>query len=111
MWSAILPTIAEASSENGLLTVGLPARSAVIASVADILNWLETRTLANFVGLDSVANLDNHTCSFVARTLGSQVGHLGEVPIVQHEVDIAEAEARRVEFDQDIVGSYGQAHG
>jgi hypothetical protein len=76
---------------------------AVFAGVAYVLNGLETRTLADLVCLDVLTHLDTHTCSFVPGALGSQLGHLGESPVVEHKVDIAEAEAGGIELDEDIV--------
>jgi hypothetical protein len=40
----------------------------------------------------------------VPRALHAEGAHLGECPVVHHEVDIGHAEAGYVEFDQDFVG-------
>lgn len=96
-----------ATSIDGSETVGLLACSAILAGMANIKNRFDARTLSDLVTLDSFANLDNDTCTFVTGTLDSQVGHLGHAPIVEHEMDIAQAEASGVELDQNIFGACG----
>lgn len=73
--------------------------------MAHILDWLEPSTLTDLVSLDIFPDLDDDSSSFVAGTLDSQLGHLREGPIVEHEVDVAKAEAGGIELDQDIVGT------
>lgn len=73
--------------------------------MADVEDGFDACTLSDFVALDPVTHFDNDTSTFVAGTLDSQIRHLGHAPVVEHEMDIAEAEAGGVQFDQDIFGS------
>ena len=98
-------TIAVATSKDRLGAVRLPARFTVFAGMADVLNGLEACTLAHFVTRNSFANLDNNTSSLMACTFCPQFGHFRKGPVVKHEMDIAEAETGRIEFDQHIVGA------
>ena len=41
----------------------------------------------------------------MASAFYAQLGHLWEGPVIEHEVDIAKAQAGSVELDQDIVGT------
>lgn len=64
--------------------------------MADVEDRFDARTLSDLVALDSVTNFDNDTSTFVAGALYSETRHLGHAPVVEHEMDIAEAEARGV---------------
>lgn len=99
-------TIAEASGEDGLEAVGLPARLAVLAGMADILNGFEACALANLECLDRFSDLDNDTGAFMTCTFGAHFGHLGYIPVVQHEVDVAQADAGSIELDQHILRTF-----
>jgi hypothetical protein len=98
-------TVAHSTREDGLGAVGFTTGLAVLARVANVLNGLESRSLADLVCFYVLANLDNDTCSFVACTLDPQIGHFGHAPVVEHEMNIAKTEAGGVELDQDIVGT------
>ena len=95
-------TITRQTSKDTLATVRVPTRLTRITGVADILNWLKSRSLSNLENLDPVPDLDDDTCSFVASTFSAQVGHLREGPVVHHEVDVGHAEAGGIELDEDI---------
>ena len=97
-------TINVAASEDSLCAVCFFASFAILARVANILNWLISCSLTDLVVLDLVTNLDDHASTLVACTFGAEFGHLWEVPIVQHEMDVGEAEAGGIELDEDLVG-------
>lgn len=78
---------------------------AVFTGMTHVLDRLEPSTLTDLVSLDILTDLDDDSSSFVACTFDSQLGHLREGPIVEHEVDIAKAEAGGIELDQHIVGA------
>lgn len=111
-----------AASKHGTSTVRLLARLAVFAGMAHILNRFVACPLADLVALDPITDFDDNACTLemrvslislfvlavasdlVACTLGAQLGHLGQFPVVQHEVHVGEAEACGVELDEDLVG-------
>lgn len=70
--------------------------------MADILKWLVSRSLADLKVLDLLTNLDNNAGTFVAGAFCAQLGHLGQGPVVHHEMDIRHAEAGGIELDEDI---------
>lgn len=98
-------TIGCATCVDGSEAKSLVTGPAILASMTCIENWLDARTLANLVALDFFSHLDDDAGTFVTSTLDSQVRHLGHTPVVKHEMDVAEAEAGRVQFDQHIFGS------
>lgn len=55
-------------------------------------------------GLDGTPNFHNNTGSLVACTSGAESAHLGERPVVQHEMDIGMADAGCIELDEDFIG-------
>ena len=93
------------ASKHRLRAICLPARFTVFTGVTDVLNRLEPGTLANFITLDSFTNLDNNAGPLMACALRSQFGHFGEIPVVKHKMNITEAEAGGIEFNQHIVGA------
>ena len=98
-------TIGRATCVNGPETEGLVAGPAIFASMACIENWLDAGPLTNLVALDFFSDLDNDTSTFVTSALDSQLRHLGHSPVVQHEMDVTQAEAGRVQSDQHILGA------
>jgi hypothetical protein len=77
---------------------------ALLAVMADITQWLHTHTVSNFPGIPDFGTfLDHHSCALVAGTTNAEVGHWGEGPVVEHEVDVAHAEAGAVEADEKFV--------
>jgi hypothetical protein len=86
--------------------VCLSAYAAVFTSATCICNWLEARPHADFELFYLVANLHDHTSTLVSCALGAHLGHLGYCPIIQHEMDIAQAEAGSVKLDQDVCRAY-----
>ena len=97
-------TIAHSSCEDSFSAIRLFARLTIFARMADVLDGLEPGTLADLVCLDVFAYFDDYSSSFVACTFCSHLSHLGQVPVVEHEMDIAEAKTGGIELDQDIVG-------
>jgi hypothetical protein len=43
-------------------------------------------------------------------TLGSKVGHLREVPIIHHEVNVAQTESGGIQLDEDICGTWSHVN-
>jgi hypothetical protein len=76
------------------------------ADVRSRCTCLETGPHTRLQCLDLVSNLDNDASALVSCALCSQSRHLWQGPIVQHEVDIAMANAGRVQLDQDISWSW-----
>ena len=74
--------------------------------MTDVLDGLEASTLADLVRLDVLANFDDDSGPFVTCAFGSEFRHLWKAPVVEHEVDITEAEAGSIELDQDIFGAW-----
>lgn len=95
-------TIASAACEDCLLTVSLLASLAVFASMADILDRLMASSLAHLELCDLFSNFHNNTSAFVACTFGAKLGHLRQVPVIHHEVDVAKAKASGIKLDKDI---------
>lgn len=100
-----LRTIGLAASIDRAQAVRFPSCSAVLARMANVKDGLDACTLSDFVTLDSFTDFDNDTSTFVTGTLDSQFRHLGHTPVGEHEVDIAQAEARGIQFDEDIFRS------
>ncbi len=92
-----------AAGEDGSCAVCFFAGFAVFAGVTDILNGLVSRSLAHFVVLDSIANLDNHARTLVSCTFSTEFGHLGEVPVIQHEMDVRKTETGSIELYKDLI--------
>jgi len=70
--------------------------------MADVLKWLVPCSLANLEVLDLLTNLDNNTGTLVACAFRAQLRHLGQSPVVHHEMDIGHAETGGIELDQNI---------
>lgn len=67
-------------------------------------------SLADLEVLDSFADLDDDTGTFVTSTLGTKLGHLRQCPVVHHEVNIGQTETGSVELDENIVGTYSSVN-
>lgn len=91
------------TSHDTTQTVGLPSCLAVLASVANILDRLESCSLPNLEVLDSLSNFDDDTCTFMAGALGAKLGHWWHAPVFHHEVDIAHTKTGDIELDQDLL--------
>ena len=74
--------------------------------MANILDRLVSSPLTDLVGLHVFAYLDYDSGSFVAGTFDSKLGHAREIPIIHHEMDVAEAETSRIELDQDVIWTW-----
>lgn len=96
-------TINMKTSHDTTQTVGLPSCLAVLASVTNILDRLESCSLPNLEVLDSLSNFDDDTCTLVAGALGAELGHWWHAPVLHHEVDIAHTETGDIELDQDLL--------
>jgi hypothetical protein len=90
------------ASKNGFTAVGLVARPTAITRMADINNWFEASSLSNSQVLHPLANLHNHTCTFMAGALSSKFGHLWDCPVIKHEMNVTHAETGCIELDQHI---------
>lgn len=99
-------TIRLAACVNSAVAVCFPSSPAIFAGMADIKNRLQARTLAHLVAFDSFADLHNHACALVASTLDPHFGHLWHGPVVEHKMDVTEAESSGIKFNQDIFGAY-----
>lgn len=84
----VLLTIGNQTRKHALLTVIVFPGLAFRASVTDVCERLEACTLADFEILDGRANLDNDAGALMASTLSAEHRHLGQCPIVHHEMDI-----------------------
>ena len=87
------------SRQDCFATICLSTHFTLIADMTDVQDWFEPSTLADFEILDSLSDFDNDTCPFVARTLGAQLTHLGQSPIVQHEVDVGQAKTCGIDLE------------
>jgi len=99
-------TFSVAPSFNAVEAVHVPASFAVFTSMTDIPGRFKTSTLANLVVLDPFANLDNNTSTLMARAFDPVLRHLVIPPIIHHIVDITEAEAGGIQFDEDIIRTF-----
>ena len=99
-------TISSQASEYGLSAVCLSAGLACITSMTYVDNRLMTSSLSDLELFDVFSDFDNHTCTFVPSTFCSKGRHLGEVPVIQHEVNIRQAKTRGIELDKDFIGTY-----
>jgi hypothetical protein len=97
-------TINSQPGQDGLSTIILLPASAAVTRVANISDWFETRPLSNLQVLHSLANLYDHSGSFMASTLGPKLGHLGSRPIIQHEMYVAHAETGCIKLDEHLFG-------
>ena len=61
------------TSHNTAKTVCFFSRLAVLAGMADILDRLESCSLANLEVFDSFSDFDDHARAFVASTLGAEL--------------------------------------
>lgn len=84
----MLLTICNQTSKHALLTIIVFPGLAFSASVADVCEGFEACALADLEVLDARANLDNDACTLMASTLGAEDRHLGQCPIVHHEMDV-----------------------
>jgi len=73
--------------------------------MADILKWLVSCSLADLEVLDLLTDLDNNTGTFVACAFCAHLRHLGQSPVVHHEMHIRHAESGGIELDEDIFGT------
>ena len=71
--------------------------------MADVEDGFHACPLPNFEILDLVADFDDDTGTLVAGAFRTQCGHLGHGPVVEHVVDIGEAESGAVELYEDFV--------
>lgn len=100
------PTITCQSGDDSLGAELVSSTLAVFTHVADILNRLESSSLTDLEVLDITADLDDHAGTFVACALGTHLGHLGQSPVVQHEVHIGHAETGCVELDETVARTW-----
>ena len=70
--------------------------------MADILDGFEACSLADCKSLDVLSDSDDHSCTLVSCALDSHIGHLGQVPVIEHVVNVAEADSGGIELDEDI---------
>lgn len=96
-------TINMKTSHDTTQTVSFPSCLAVLASVTNILDRLESCSLPNLEVLDTLSNFDDDTCTLVAGALGTELGHWWHAPVLHHEVDIAHTETGDIELDQDLL--------
>lgn len=71
--------------------------------MAYVCNRLVTGAHADLEVLNSLANLDDYTSTFVAGAFRAECRHGWKVPIVAHEVDVGQTETGGIQFDQYIV--------
>jgi hypothetical protein len=98
-------TITVETSQNSLGAISLFAPSTFIAGSASICYGLEAGSLSNFEVLDPFTNFDDDTSALVSCAFGAICGHGAYAPIVQHEVDVAVADPRCVELQEDVFGA------
>lgn len=107
------------ASEHDLRAVRLSAGFAVFTAVAHVLDGLVASSLTRLKLCDLVAHLDDNAGTLasiravacvilflsylVTSTLCTELGHLGQLPVVHHEVDIGEAQAGGVQLDEDLI--------
>lgn len=68
-----------------------------------ILDRFEPSPLTDLELLHLLSHFYNDPCTFVTGATGTEMAHLGLVPVIEHEVDVGEAEAGSIELDKDVV--------
>ena len=66
------------------------------------MSYLKAGSHSRLQCLDLISDLNDDTSTFVPCAFRTERRHLRKRPIVQHEVNIAMADAGRIELDQNI---------
>lgn len=74
-----------------------------------ISDGLVASSLPDLEVLDLVTDLHNNAGTFVTSTFRPKLGHLWQVPVVHHEVDIRQTKSSGVEFDEAFQWSCDQS--
>lgn len=86
-------TVSQATREDSFETILYSSRPAFFTDTAGTVGRAIRRTLPNLIVLHIFPDLDDHPRTFMAGALHSQVAHLGEFPMIHHEMHISQAES------------------
>jgi hypothetical protein len=81
------------------------AAPAELAVLADVHHRLDAGAVADLPVLDVCAQLHDYPGPFMPGGANAELRHWWRSQVVQHEVNIAVAYTRAVEFEQHIVGA------
>jgi hypothetical protein len=81
-------TVSQTTCENSLETILYSSRPALFTDTTGTVGRSIRRTLSNLIVLHISPDLDDDARTFMAGALHSQVAHLGEFPIIHHEMYI-----------------------
>lgn len=95
------------TGSHGLGAVALEPIPAQLAVHAHVPGGLDTGTVADLPVLHLAANPNDDTGALVARRLDAVVAHPRQWQILQHIVDVAVADSRSVQLDEDFLRAFG----
>lgn len=86
-------TVSQATRKDSSGTILYSSRPALFTDTAGTVGRATAGTLANLIVLHVFPDLDDDPCTFMAGAFHSQFAHLGEFPIIHHEMHIGQAES------------------